>query len=95
MCCCSKPDDHLKDTVCGTAVVPAQQLATDPVCGMTVDPANAESVEYKGAKVHFCSKGCVGKFQAEPDKYLRSKQDFPLAQVLKKDEPKAETPKAE
>ena len=90
MCCCSKPDDHLKDTVCGTAVVPAQQLATDPVCGMTVDPANAESVEYKGAKVHFCSKGCVGKFQAEPDKYLRSKQDFPLAQVLKKDEPKAD-----
>ena len=90
MCCCSKPDDHLKDPVCGTAVVPAQQLATDPVCGMTVDPANAESVEYKGAKVHFCSKGCVGKFQAEPDKYSHSKQDFPLAQVLKKDEPKAD-----
>ena len=25
--------------------------------------------EYKGTKVHFCCKGCIDKFLADPDKY--------------------------
>lgn len=45
--------------------------ARDPVCGMTVDPQRAAgSVEYRGKTYHFCSKGCVAKFQADPEKYL-------------------------
>jgi P-type Cu+ transporter len=90
MSCCSEPEKDLKDPICGTAVELAKQLATDPVCGMTVDPANAELVEYEGAKVYFCGKGCEAKFQAEPAKYLQSKQEIPLARVPKKEGPMAD-----
>ena len=48
--------------------------AVDPVCGMTVDPQRAAGTsEYQGKTYHFCSKGCVAKFEAEPEKYLRAK----------------------
>jgi Cu+-exporting ATPase len=43
----------------------------DPVCGMTVDPQHAAgSSAYQGKTYYFCSKGCVGKFEANPEKYL-------------------------
>jgi Cu+-exporting ATPase len=45
--------------------------ALDPVCGMTVDPAKAAgSFEYKGTNYHFCSKGCLARFQADPESFL-------------------------
>jgi len=45
----------------------------DPVCGMTVDPARAAgSSEYQNKTYHFCSAGCVAKFEADPEKYLRT-----------------------
>jgi Cu+-exporting ATPase len=44
---------------------------TDPVCGMTVDPASAKhSFEHEGRVHYFCSAGCRQKFANEPDKYL-------------------------
>ena len=43
----------------------------DPVCGMTVDPQHAAgSSVYEGKTYYFCSKGCVAKFEANPEKYL-------------------------
>jgi Cu+-exporting ATPase len=46
-------------------------MALDPVCGMTVDPAKAAGhVEHEGTTYHFCSKGCVAKFSADPKKYV-------------------------
>ncbi len=46
-------------------------MALDPVCGMTVDPARAAgSVEHAGTTYYFCSKGCVAKFTADPEKFL-------------------------
>jgi Cu+-exporting ATPase len=43
----------------------------DPVCGMRVTAAKAAgSVEHRGKTYFFCSKGCVAKFSADPDKYL-------------------------
>ncbi|HUK43145.1 MAG TPA: heavy metal translocating P-type ATPase [Candidatus Bathyarchaeia archaeon] len=45
--------------------------AKDPVCGMTVDPANAaSSVEHEGKLYHFCSRGCAEKFQRDAKRYL-------------------------
>ena len=45
--------------------------ATDPVCGMKVDPATARHrFAYKGQDYFFCSAGCRTKFEADPDKYL-------------------------
>jgi len=46
-------------------------MALDPVCGMTVDPARAAGhVDHEGTTYHFCSKGCVAKFSADPKTYL-------------------------
>ena len=43
----------------------------DPVCGMTLDPEHAAgSSVYQGKTYYFCSKGCVAKFEANPEKYL-------------------------
>jgi len=45
--------------------------STDPVCGMTVDPATTpHKTEYKGETYYFCAAGCRTKFNANPPKYL-------------------------
>ena len=50
---------------------------TDPVCGMTVDPAKtAHHADYDGDSYHFCSAGCRSKFIAAPETYFG---DQPLA----------------
>jgi P-type Cu+ transporter len=69
MCCCSKANKDVKNPVDPTTVVATKKLATDPVCGMSVDPDNAASVEYMEAKVYFCCQGCATRFQAEPARY--------------------------
>jgi P-type Cu+ transporter len=47
------------------------KLVKDPVCGMSVDPAKAAgSFPFEGNTYHFCSRGCVAKFQSDPEKYL-------------------------
>jgi P-type Cu+ transporter len=44
--------------------------ATDPVCGMTVDPSTAAaSVEHQDRTYYFCLKGCAASFNADPDQY--------------------------
>ncbi|MEP7350768.1 MAG: heavy metal translocating P-type ATPase [Sphingorhabdus sp.] len=46
-------------------------IVTDPVCGMIVDPSKtAHHGTYDGTHYHFCSAGCLVKFNAEPAKYL-------------------------
>ncbi|MGI4853151.1 MAG: heavy metal translocating P-type ATPase [Janthinobacterium lividum] len=43
----------------------------DPVCGMMVLPAKAAgSAEFAGHRYYFCGKGCLAKFEADPQKYL-------------------------
>ncbi|HUI93400.1 MAG TPA: heavy metal translocating P-type ATPase [Chitinivibrionales bacterium] len=42
----------------------------DPVCGMSETPAWTRSFVYKGVTYRFCSKGCLVKFKADPEKYL-------------------------
>ncbi|MBI2806607.1 MAG: heavy metal translocating P-type ATPase [Planctomycetes bacterium] len=37
-------------------------MATDPICGMTVDEATARSAERDGQTVYFCSEHCRQKF---------------------------------
>src|SRR6187401_3014000 len=52
----------------------AAARVTDPVCGMTIDPSRAAaSVRHRGRLVHFCSRGCQAKFEADPDRYLPPK----------------------
>jgi P-type Cu+ transporter len=45
--------------------------ATDPVCGMQVDPATAAGAsEYQGTTYYFCSVGCRRQFEKDPQRYL-------------------------
>ena len=48
----------------------ASKEVTDPVCGMTVDPATAISHQHAGIIHYFCAENCRGKFRADPDRYL-------------------------
>jgi Cu+-exporting ATPase len=46
-------------------------VVVDPVCGMSVDPAKAAATAtHAGQTYYFCCRGCAGKFEAEPEKYL-------------------------
>ncbi|WP_416899891.1 MAG: heavy metal translocating P-type ATPase [Minwuia sp.] len=45
--------------------------ATDPVCGMSVDPAAGKpSFEHEGETYHFCGQRCHDRFEADPEFYL-------------------------
>ena len=49
----------------------ANPTVTDPVCGMTIDPAKAVgSSSYNGETYHFCSRGCETKFDSAPAQYV-------------------------
>jgi Cu+-exporting ATPase len=61
-------------------------LAVDPVCGMKVDPARAAGeTSHAGTTYYFCSKGCLAKFTAAPEKYLAGTREpmaaAPLLQI--------------
>jgi Cu+-exporting ATPase len=48
--------------------------ATDPVCGMTVDPPKARAAglvaEHEGKTYYFCGKGCKLEFGDDPEHFL-------------------------
>jgi Cu+-exporting ATPase len=48
---------------------PGQVL--DPVCGMTIDPADAAGhLEYNGTTYYFCHQSCLDRFRAAPEEFL-------------------------
>ncbi len=56
------------------------KCATDPVCGMKVDPATTpHHGQYAGQDYHFCSAGCRSKFMANPSGYNGHKRVPELA----------------
>jgi Cu+-exporting ATPase len=56
------------------------KTATDPVCGMKVDPtATPHHATHQGQVFHFCSAGCRTRFAAEPARYLEQGQKPPAA----------------
>jgi Cu+-exporting ATPase len=59
----------------------AASTATDPVCGMKVDPHTAKHrAEHAGRTYYFCSAKCREKFIADPVQYVaRNKQPAPAA----------------
>ncbi|WP_434386873.1 heavy metal translocating P-type ATPase [Melittangium boletus] len=56
----------------------------DPVCGMTVDPANAKGGhhEHAGVRYSFCNPKCRERFAADPDKYLAPKAEVSAPETL-------------
>jgi YHS domain-containing protein len=47
-----------------------QGSAKDPVCGMNVGPGQGYVKNHDGRALHFCSRKCLDKFEAEPQRYL-------------------------
>ncbi len=48
-----------------------RQVATDPICGMSVDIAAAEySTDYRGHTYYFCCAGCQHRFEQQPEQYV-------------------------
>ncbi len=75
--------ESMRGSCCGSGAQTSTASTThiDPVCGMTVDPNSAAGTHtYNGKEHYFCSKGCVEKFKADPEKYLspREPKDQPL-----------------
>lgn len=61
-------------------------MATDPVCGMKVDPATSKHCfDHAGTSYHFCSAGCRTKFEADPGKYLTPKAAAPTPAAAQDD----------
>ena len=48
---------------------PGGTSATDPVCGMSVDPAEGYVRRYAGHEYPFCSRNCLDQFDADPERY--------------------------
>ena len=70
--------DH---AACSHTAHAAPATATDPVCGMKVDPAKtAHRHTHDGQDYFFCSAGCRGKFVADPEGYLKRAASPPPAQ---------------
>jgi YHS domain-containing protein len=44
--------------------------ATDPVCGMKVDRAQAVAKDFTGAPFYFCSPQCLHAFELDPRGYV-------------------------
>ncbi|SFG45392.1 Cu+-exporting ATPase [Novosphingobium sp. CF614] len=63
-------ESHNDHTHCAHSGTSAPGMATDPVCGMSVDPATTPHVAaHAGAHHYFCSAGCLAKFNADPARY--------------------------
>ena len=49
--------------------------ATDPVCGMTVEPETAKyKTAYEGTDYYFCAAPCLKSFEKDPKRYLNEKK---------------------
>lgn len=58
------------------AAASSRGTAIDPICGMTVDIATAKyKHSFGGSTWYFCSKHCLDKFAAEPERYAKAKSE--------------------
>ena len=54
---------------------PKPNAVRDPVCGMWVDPKTAaDSYAFGGQTYYFCHPHCRATFEADPDRYLGSRE---------------------
>jgi YHS domain-containing protein len=49
---------------------PTGASARDPVCGMDVAPDQGYSKTHAGREYRLCSRPCLDKFEASPDRYV-------------------------
>ena len=62
------------------ASTPASKEVVDPVCGMTIDPADAVGhVDYQGHTYFFCAESCLERFKADPSRYVATPSGTPVS----------------
>jgi YHS domain-containing protein len=66
------PMDHSKMSMPTASDASAQ--ASDPVCGLKVNPATAPSTKHQGQTYYFCSEQHQQLFQKNPAKFLPKQQ---------------------
>ncbi|HQZ82842.1 MAG TPA: heavy metal translocating P-type ATPase [Pyrinomonadaceae bacterium] len=68
--------ESMRGSCCGSGgETNAADTHIDPVCGMTVDPNSAAGTHrHEGKDFYFCSKGCLEKFKADPEKFLSPRE---------------------
>jgi Cu+-exporting ATPase len=67
-------NQHPGRTGHGSTATVLDETVTDPVCGMTVDPATTPHFyQQKKRTYYFCSANCRTKFAADPMQYLADK----------------------
>ncbi|RJG05535.1 heavy metal translocating P-type ATPase [Noviherbaspirillum cavernae] len=52
---------------------------TDPVCGMKVAADPQRTIAHNGTDYHFCSTGCMTRFRADPQRWLKPEPREPVA----------------
>ena len=53
-----------------------EQDVVDPVCGMTISPADSVGeVVHEGHTYYFCNESCLERFKANPDEFIRPHAD--------------------
>lgn len=50
----------------------AGEKHVDPVCGMEVDMDKGYGKMYQGTLHRLCSRSCLDKFDADPERYLKA-----------------------
>ncbi len=72
-CCGSKTAQGATTSGAAGAQPAAPATAIDPVCGMSVEVANAAfTSEYRGQNYYFCCAGCQHSFDKAPQQYLNA-----------------------
>ena len=57
-------------------------VATDPVCGMTVEREKvAATLAFDGVTYYFCSKGCRAEFEGEPERFAEEMRNAHPAEL--------------
>jgi Cu+-exporting ATPase len=48
-----------------------EQEVVDPVCGMTISPADSVGeIEHRGQTYYFCNESCLERFKADPEEFV-------------------------
>jgi putative ABC transport system ATP-binding protein len=57
-------------------------MATDPVCGMTVEREKAAAMlDFDEVTYYFCSKGCRAEFEGEPKRFAEEMRNAHHAEL--------------
>ncbi len=54
-------------------------MATDLVCGMSVEREKAATGEWGGRTFYFCSRGCKAEFMVDPETFVKADLPTPVA----------------